>query len=345
MQQPPPLLVFIHIPKTAGTTLTTVLAMNEPGDRTWHLGNVFKGSGGVKQGVRFERLHKDEGRALEGVRTLTGHFPLGIRERLPRDRELRYFTFLREPADRTLSHYFQVRDNAERDRLEGRTRPKQLERGLAPLPADATLDDAVAGGYIWDNLQTRMLSGLAEPFGEVTGEMLEQAKGNLRDEIAFFGLTERFDESLVLAKRRLGLHSVLYTASGRVNTSRPRGGQVPEELARAAERCNRYDIELYRYARELFESAPELERLDFEIELAALRAARADGGAAPEPPPPEGFGDEEAWRMLLEARVGLLRHEREVAELKALTLELLKRAQEGLEQLERRKARQSGRGA
>ena len=52
--------------------------------------------------------------------------------------------------------------------------------------------------------------GCAEPFGEVTDEMLEQAKHNLRDDIVYFGLTERFDESLVLAKRRLGFRSILY---------------------------------------------------------------------------------------------------------------------------------------
>ena len=122
-----------------------------------------------------------------------------------------------------------------------------------------------------------MLSGVPEPFGEVDDEMLEQAKHNLREELVFFGLTERFDESLVLAKRRLGFRSILYRTSGRVNTSRPRGEEVPKELVEAAEACNRYDIELYRYATELFEAAPEREELEFEVELAALRAAKAEG--------------------------------------------------------------------
>ena len=39
----------------------------------------------------------------------------------------------------------------------------------------------------------------------------------------------------------------------------------------------RYDIELYRYAQELFEAAPELQELDFEVEVAALRAAKVEG--------------------------------------------------------------------
>jgi hypothetical protein len=322
----PPLLVFIHIPKTAGTTVTEVLSMNEPGERSRALGNVFKGGGGAQQGVPFERLRDDRGGLdLQDVAVLTGHVPLGIRKRLPKKREVRCFTFLREPADRTLSHYFQICHLEKRDAAQGRDRPKRESFGLTPLPADPTLADMLDRGYIHDNLQTRMLSGHLEPFGKVTDKMLEKAKRNLREELVFFGLAERFDESLLLAKRRLGLASVLYkrpgsgASRGRVNPERPRGEEVPDKLLRAAERCNHYDVELYRYAKELFDSAPELEELEFQIELAALRVASADGEIELEPPAPSGFGgDEEAWRMLLEAKARLLIHERELAEIQAL---------------------------
>ena len=263
--------------------------MNEPGTRSRALANVFKGGGGISKRM-IERLRNGKGPDLGRVRLLRGHFPLGIRDCLPDDRDLRCFTFLREPADRTLSHYFAIREGGR-------------GYGLPPLPAEATLEDALERGYIHDNLHTRMLSGLLEPFGEVTEEMLEQAKRNLREELVFFGLTERFDESLVLAKQRLGFRSILYRSRGRVNTARPRGDEVPDELVRAAERCNRYDIELYRCAKELFESAPELGELEYEVELAALHAAMADGEIEVEAPVAAGFGgDEEAWRMLVQSR-------------------------------------------
>jgi hypothetical protein len=338
----PPLLVFFHIPKTAGTTLTTVLRMNEPGARTRHGGNVFKGGGGVKHGVTFENLLKNSGGELDRARILTGHFPLGIREYIPREREARYFTFLREPADRTLSHFFQIRE-----KRGGSEEPNKFD--LPPLPADATVEDALERGYLHDNVQTRMLSGLTEPFGDVTDEMLEQAKHNLREELAFFGLTERFDESLVLAQRRLGFRSILYRspagtrsdrsarrATGRVSTTRPRGDEVPEDLAEAAEACNRYDIELYRYAEELFDAAPERQGLEFEVEVAALRAAKADGEIDLAVPPPDRFdGDGEAWRMLLHTTAASLRREREIAKSNAQVEELSQREQEVLEELVR----------
>jgi hypothetical protein len=309
---PPPLLVFVHIPKTAGTTLRTILSMNEPGDRTRALGNVFKGAGGVDRKL-MGRLAEDR-RAIDlaGVRILRGHFPLGIRDLLPADREIRYFTLLRDPVERTLSHYFQIRESdAGRNLAVG---AKQESLGLVALPEDPSIDDTIKAGYIQDNLQTRMLSGAREPFGDVTEEMLEQAKENLRERIAVFGLTERFDDFLALAGRRLGFRSILYHQNGRVNLTRPRGRDVPAEFRRAAEESNRYDIELYRYASELFDSSPEFTELDIRVTTAALRAAKVEGEIDLDIPPPEGHqGGEEEWRMLLEARARVLRLEWELA--------------------------------
>ena len=313
----PALLVFVHVPKTGGSTVTNVLMMNAPGTETRMLTNVFKGGGGLNRGV-IQRLREGrepvEGRLrdLDSVRVLRGHFPLGIREFLPQHvaagREIRYFTFLRDPIERVLSHFFAIRDRREDVEEQGK-------HTLASLPKEPTLDDMLECGYVHDNLHTRMLSGLCEPFDEVTDAMLEQAKGNLRDGLVFFGLTERFDESLVIAEQRLSLSPILYKAPRRVNKTRPRRSEIPAEYVRSAERSNRYDIELYRYACELFENAPERGQLEFEVELAALRAAKGHGRIHLDVPAPDGFGGtEEAWRMLLQARATLLRQDFELAE-------------------------------
>jgi len=303
----PPLLVFIHVPKTAGTTVRTVLSMNEAGERTRSLSNVFKGSGGLDK-TALGRLRRGR-QPLDLKRTtlLRGHLPLGVREYLPRylsgSREVRCFSFLRDPIDRSLSHYYFIREKREGSRGAGKYGPPTL-------PTDPSMDDMLESGYLHDNLHTRMLSGLPEPFGEVTDEMLEQAKQNLREELVFFGLTERFDESLVLAKHRLGLTTILYKGSGRVSSTRPRGDQVPADLVAAARRHNRYDIELYRYAEELFDRAPERQELDFEVEVAALGAAKGAGEIELDAPVPKGFvGAEQEWRMLLHARASLMRSE------------------------------------
>ena len=297
LERKPPLLVFVHIPKTAGTTLSAVLRMNAGVQGIRRIGNVFKGSGGVGKGVVYERLERDGAQRLDKVTIVRGHFPLGIRDHLPADRELRCFTFLREPVDRMLSHFYSIRGNSG-----------QRQRIKNPLAADASLEDALSAGYVHDNLHTRMLCGLSQPFGQVTDEMLEQAKRNLSHGLAVFGLTERFDESLVLAGLRLGLEGVIYRSDGRVNSGRPRGDDVPDALVRSAKRCNRYDIELYRHAQEVFEAYPEHGTLELELELATLQAAKPQGDLDLDAPAPAGFGgDEETWRMLLRSNATQLR--------------------------------------
>src|SRR4051794_16654677 len=302
--------VFIHVPKTAGTTVRTVIRTSEPGERNGRPGaNVFRGGGGSNPKTLEKLRDQPHTLDLNAVRVLHGHLPFGASQYLERafpDHVFRYFTFLRDPVERSLSHYFEVLRRPRRVFEDG-----EVGDELAPLPPGTTFEQAVEAGYLHDNVQTRMLSGTVEPFGPITQEALEQAKRNLAERFALVGLTERLDESLVLAKQRLGFRNI-FVASRRVNTSRPRGAQVPAELRDAAQGANAYDIELYRFARELFERIPERDQLEFQVELAALRSAKAEGSSeAPAAPSPQFQGGEREWSMLIDARAKLLRLERQ----------------------------------
>jgi Sulfotransferase family len=319
--RPDPLLVFIHIPKTAGTTVRSVIRTNEPGTRNRRPGaNVFQGGGGVNTKA-LEKL-RDEATMLDldGVNILHGHNPLGIREYLEPafpDRAFRYFTFLRDPVERSLSHYFRLR---HRTASVDEDEPEE-EDEAPPPPTDMTFDDAIEAGYLHDNLQTRMLSGDPEPFGEVTEDTLERAKRNVQTTFTLAGISERLDESLVLARRRLGWRSVLFDPGHRVNANRPRGAAIPQELRLAAEQVNRYDIELYRFAREEFDRAPERDDLEFQVELAALRAAKTRDETGLDVPPPPGFhAGEREWQLLLKTRARLLRLRHEASRRQVRTI-------------------------
>ena len=71
-------LVFIHIPKTAGTTFRNLLIRNEPGELTVALGNVFKGGGGFST-EPIDRLRAGKAPEIKSAHVITGHLPLGIR--------------------------------------------------------------------------------------------------------------------------------------------------------------------------------------------------------------------------------------------------------------------------
>lgn len=279
-----PLIVFTHIPKTAGTTFLQILRDNVPAGGVGTVGNVFKGSGGSDP-KPIERLRNAGALRTRHMYVLSGHLPFGASQHLPL--ETRYLTFLRDPVDRSLSQYYGF---------------FKLNR-RRQLPNEGSLEDVLREREIYDNLQTRMLSSAPDPFGEVTDEILEQAKENLRDRFTAFGLAERFDESLVLFKHALGLKSVLYI-NQRVGT-RPRAEEVSADMRRVAEGSNRYDIELYDFAADLFERRIAELGAEFAVDLAAVRAART-GNTAPEPPELSDVDRRELWELLVGARAELL---------------------------------------
>jgi hypothetical protein len=294
-----PLTVFIHIPKTAGTTLTGVLRTNFPPGSARVLGNVFHGVGRVSRGP-IERLRQSGHVLTRDIHLLGGHIPLGVRDFLPPDS--RYITFLRNPVERTLSHYYRL---------------LSIHRGKAipGLPEEPTLEQLFEEGqYLHDNLQTRMLSGVVEPFDEVTEKMLQQAKENLATGFVAFGLTDRFDESLVLLKRTLGLRSVVYV-SQRMTTARPRTAESKAQMTPVAERYNAYDIELYRWAAERFDQTVAQQDPDFAVDLGALQLAVSGGTNMPPAPAAAALNRQRLWEELVKARAELLGWEYDNAKL------------------------------
>jgi len=285
-----PLTVFIHIPKTAGTTLNDVLRTNFPPGTVRSFGNVFAGAGRVSVGPVW-RLQQSGHVMTRSIHLLGGHIPYGVHEFLPADS--RYITFLRDPIERTLSHYYRLMSMHRSSPFPGLTGEPTLEQMLEERE------------FLYDNLQTRMLSGLAEPFDDVTDEMLEQAKENLDTGFAAFGLTDRFDESLVLLKHRLGLRSVMYV-SKRLTTTRPRTAESKAELTPVAERFNAYDIELYRWAAKRFDETIAQQGTDFAVDLAALKAAVSGGSTILSPPPASALSRQQLWEELVRARADVL---------------------------------------
>ena len=261
-----PTLLFLHIPKAAGTTLQRVLERHVPARRQYRLGAEAQAS------IEAFNAWPDSRRAR--VRLISGHFAFGVHEQVPGPWS--YLTMLRDPLERTASFYWFVRDDPGHYLSRAMT-TEQRES----LEVFARTTDAVT----MDNGQTRLLSGDwgRTPFGQCGTDMLEQAKANL-DRVDAVGLSEHFDLSLLLFARRFGWSRLGYRRANRT-ASRPRDLDPAAQPAR--DRLNALDLELYAYARERFWQDVDAAGLELRLEAEDFQVRH---------PPPSRLQDL-AWRL------------------------------------------------
>jgi hypothetical protein len=247
------MLVFVHIPKAAGSTFGKILRHHYPG-RAFDKGiNVFE---------RFDLA----GPRLEAAAALTGRSAVSAEVTFGlADQYLagaRYLTILRSSVERALSQFWYFK--AARG-------TGQVPPWLPPPSTDLTLEQAVAeGSYILDNLQTRMLCGLVSPYDPLPPDALEQAKRNLAERFAFVGTTERFDELVAVVNLELGWPTLPYRRT-RVNQRNKKHRNPSAEALRLVEERHTLDAELHRYAGELLDQAVRRGGPALELELEVLR--------------------------------------------------------------------------
>jgi hypothetical protein len=125
-----------------------------------------------------------------------------------------------------------------------------------------------------NNLATRLLCDVSAPMGELPDDALEDAKANLRD-FEFVGLRERFDESVVLLQRTLGLGLIPYEHR-HASAARPAVEEISEAERALIEEHNLLDAELYRFGIGLFtETIADVDE-GFDADVETLRRLSAD---------------------------------------------------------------------
>jgi hypothetical protein len=178
------------------------------------------------------------------IDVLSGHMAFGAHRHLPG--RYTYVTFLRDPVDRVISDYFYVLRTPSHVLYD----PVATER--------YTLADYVTSGitFFTNNLHARLLSGRGEtvPVGACTDALVDEAIAHLEAHPSVVGLTERFDESIVLMKHRLGWRLPLYRVKNKTQ-GRPRKSEVSEADRALIRAHNAQDLALYAYARTRFETA------------------------------------------------------------------------------------------
>jgi hypothetical protein len=106
-----------------------------------------------------------------------------------------------------------------------------------------------------DNGQTRAIAGdTSTPFGQCTEDMLRTAQRNIEASFSAAGLTERFDETLILLREALGWSHLCYVAAN-VSPRRLTLEDLPQDTVRLIEEHMSLDRELYGFIRRRFDEA------------------------------------------------------------------------------------------
>ena len=88
-------LIFVHVPKTAGQTVDLIMHRQFPAEEIYFVKKDIQASYLAFQ--QMDPAHRARYRAIKG------HIPYGVHEFI--DGPYAYFTFLRDPIERTISHY------------------------------------------------------------------------------------------------------------------------------------------------------------------------------------------------------------------------------------------------
>lgn len=249
-------VVFLHIGKTAGSTLATILGRYYTREETFQI---------------YPKRYHDTLDALTSlpaarraeIRLLKGHLPFGVHEHLPTPAT--YVTMLREPVDRVVSLYYFAR------RVPKHYLHQPIVRG------NLDIERYVSSGLSWemDNGQLRVLTGHLHDIaiGGCTRVLLDEAKRNIIQHFSVVGLSGRFDESVLLTKHRLGWKGFPVYRRKNVTVGRPTTDRLSKSELAAIRKHNELDEELYQWVSARFQREWEAEALD--TQLKAFRATNA----------------------------------------------------------------------
>lgn len=207
--------IFIHIPKTGGTTLATAFSGSDrPLNPDLNYRHIVSDTQLSNAGDIFNALKNEK------------------------YQDYKIFMMLRNPLDRLLSEYYYFRES---DRFMSllKPRPKSFEEYAL---------HAQSANYVISFLLGNKIYVQRRP----SKEDFEQVLNGIENLNITIGLFEEFKKSLDLFEREIGVKWPKVIANKRVTIIRPEKENIATSLIRKIEKHHALDYKLYAYAQERF---------------------------------------------------------------------------------------------
>lgn len=206
------MIVHLHIPKTGGTTLLTLLSKNYP-----HLKRLRNGRGW--DGAKIPKM----------TDCVSAHMPYGM---LPIDNP-EYITFIRDPVDRLLSFYYYVTAKGDTNNWGKQIAGRNLEWFL--------------NSGLQDNEQVRLLAGVDNFETPVTQAHVDLAIKHLST-FKFVGLFDRLAEDVKSLAMILGW-TMPSQLPHKLPSDNKGVESLSPSLLRIAQEKTRYDNLIYEWTK------------------------------------------------------------------------------------------------
>jgi len=245
------ILYYLHIPKTAGTTLISLI------DSYFNRKNEVLGIHSWKFLIPKLPLN------FSNYRFVRGHYGIGFYRLLPK--KPIYITILREPTDLIISMYKML----QRQRAEAERYSIPQDKTISELITDPKILDIKDTLTRWLGVDQDVLSFTKDmDLNQIADfqpeehetflspdmsdeELLKVAKQHLT-EFAWVGILERFEESMFLLYYQFGWNPIRDTRKR--NVAPKDSNDLNDAAKKQLDEWTKLDRDLYKYGLELFES-------------------------------------------------------------------------------------------